>query len=441
MVTADLVNELKMILPEERIGENHELDHPLGNSGKVKVCPETEEEISKLLNYANLNGKTISVVSGGTKRGFGGLSENNDLLLSLENYKGIVEHTVGDMTLTVKPGTSFKELQDYLAKHNQKIALDPAWPEDATIGGIIAANESGPKRLGYGSSRDAVIGLRVVYPDGQVIRAGGKVVKNVAGYDMNKLFIGSMGTLGVLSEVTLKLRPLPKYESLILLSFPEGKSDEMKSFAVKLLDSMLEPVSLELLSPSLSEKLTGEKLYTLVIAFEDVESSVHYQEDMVKKMKPFEAKLEIYKREKAQEFWNAFYKNGPNGARSSSTNETEASLKVGVVNLDVLEIVRESELLRDSHNLVVEAHGGLGHGLCQIHVRGAIGDVESAIKHLRESAEKNNGYAIVKHLPYSLRQKVNVWGDNPSYFFLLQGIKSKIDSNGIMNPRRFVGGI
>lgn len=441
MVTADLVNELKMILSEERIEENHESDHPLGNSGKVKVCPETEEEISKLLNYANLNGKTISVVSGGTKRGFGGLSENTDLLLSLENYKGIVEHTVGDMTLTVKSGTSFKELQDYLAKHNQKIALDPAWPEDATIGGIIAANESGPKRLGYGSSRDAVIGLRVVYPDGQVIRAGGKVVKNVAGYDMNKLFIGSMGTLGVLSEVTLKLRPLPKYESLILLSFPEDQLHELKTFAVKLLDSMLEPVSLELLSPSLSEKLTGEKLYTLAIAFEDVESSVRYQEDMVKKMKPAGAKLEIYQREKAQEFWDAFYKIGPNGARDNEAAETAASLKVGVVNLDVLTIVKESELLRDARNLHVEAHGGLGHGLCQINVRGASGDVESAIKQLRELAAHYNGYAIVKHLPFSLRQKVNVWGDNPSYFFLLQGIKSKVDTNVIMNPKRFVGGI
>ncbi|MDA6161842.1 FAD-binding oxidoreductase, partial [Escherichia coli] len=108
------------------------------------------------------------------------------------------------MTVTVRSGTRFKDLQDYLAKHNQKISLDPFWPENATIGGIIAANESGPKRLGYGSARDAVIGLRTVYPDGKVIRSGGRVVKNVAGYDMNKLFIGSMGTLGVISEITLK---------------------------------------------------------------------------------------------------------------------------------------------------------------------------------------------------------------------------------------------
>lgn len=243
MLVAELLTDLKSILPEDQIFEGESQNHPLGNGGKVTVYPKLEEEISNVLQYANDNGKKISVVGGGTKRGFGGMTESADILLSLANYKGIVEHTVGDLTLTVKSGTTFKELQEYLNKHNQKISLDPAWPEYATIGGIIASNESGPKRLGYGSARDVVIGLRTVYPDGRIIRTGGKVVKNVAGYDMNKLFIGSMGTLGVLSEVTVKLRPLPKHESLILLSFPQGNLEEIRSFVISLLDSMMEPTA------------------------------------------------------------------------------------------------------------------------------------------------------------------------------------------------------
>ena len=190
-----------------------------------------------------------------------------DILLSLTQYSGIVEHIPGDMTLTVKSGTSFKEIQSYLAQYNQKIPLDPFFLENATIGGVIAANDSGPKRLGYGSARDVVIGLRMVYPDGKVIRSGGRVVKNVAGYDMNKLYIGSMGTLGVISEVTFKLRPISKYESITLINFPEGNLEVIRSFAVKVLDSMIEPVSLELLNPTLAEKLTNRKTLYVTVVF------------------------------------------------------------------------------------------------------------------------------------------------------------------------------
>ena len=441
MIATELVGDLQTIIPKERIKEGEDSYHPLGNSGQVSVFPTSEEEIAAILKYANDTGKTITVMGGGTKRGFGGITESADILLSLANYKGIVEHTVGDMTLTVKAGTTFQELQEYLAKYKQKIALDPAWPELATIGGIVVANDSGPKRLGYGSSRDVVIGLRNVYPDGTVIRSGGKVVKNVAGYDMNKLFIGAMGTLGVVSEVTVKLRPLAKCESLILLSFPEGILDDIRMFAKTLLDSTLEPVTLELLNPSLSEKLCGQSMYTLAISFEDIESAVRYQEKFVQSMRPAGTSMNILSQNEAQKFWQQFYTISPNGAKVSTGKEIEASLKIGVVNLDVLTVIQVSEVLTNSFNVRVEAHGGLGHGLCQVHLTGTSEAIVAAIHHMRNSITRLGGYVVVKHLPLSLRQKVDVWGEKPSYFFLLEGIKSKIDPNRILNSNRFVGGI
>ncbi len=441
-VQTDLLVDLKGILPEERMAEEEGEIHPLGNGGKVTVYPESEEEIAEILRYANTHGKKISIVGGGTKRGFGGVNESADILLSLANMIGIVEHTVGDMTLTVKAGTPFKDLQNALAAHNQKMALDVNWPGYATIGGVIAANDSGPKRLGYGSSRDAVIGLRVIYPDGTIIRTGGKVVKNVAGYDMNKLFIGSMGTLGVISEVTLKLRPLPKYESLVLLRFPNGDLQEIRSFAIKVLDSMMEPVALELLNPLLAEKLTGHHQYTVAISFEDNESSVHYQEDFIHKIQPEKSQIDILSQKNAQAFWDQFYQIAPNGAAKFTNTQTiEAALKIGVVNLDVLNVLREVQLLQDSHPISILAHGGLGHGLCQVIVKGSSEEVLSAIQWLRNSVERMGGYVVVKHLPLILRQKIEVWGKKPSHFFLLEGIKNKIDPNGILNQGRFVGGI
>ncbi|MDR6121772.1 glycolate oxidase FAD binding subunit [Bacillus sp. SLBN-46] len=438
MITAELLTELKAIISEDQVVEGE--NHPLGNSGCVKVYPKTEEEIAAVLKYANDTRKKVCIEGSGTKRGFGGLTESTDILLSLSNYKGIVEHVVGDMTLTVKAGTTFKELQEYLAQHKQKISLDPYLPESATIGGIIASNESGPKRLGYGSSRDVVIGLRVVYPDGKVLRAGGKVVKNVAGYDMNKLFIGSMGTLGVLSEVTVKLRPLPKYESLHLLFFPQGNMEEIRALAIKLLDSTIEPVTLELLSPALSEKLTGKSCFTLAIGLEDVETSVRYQENLIQSMQPAQTDLKILAQQEAQSFWNQFYTITSTSSTNSSS-VTQASLKIGVINMDVTNVIKESHLLSDTHNLDVDAHGGLGHGLCQVNLKGAKDDVVSAILQIRASVTRLGGYAVVKHLPFTLRQEVNVWGERPAHFFLLEGIKSKVDPNKILNPKRFVGEI
>ncbi|MGG1678716.1 FAD-binding oxidoreductase [Neobacillus sp. NRS-1170] len=439
MITADLFAELNAILPAERIIEG-EINHPLGNSGQVKVFPQTEEEIAAILQYANEHGKKVCVEGGGTKRGFGGLTESADILLSLTNYTGIVEHVVGDMTLTVKAGTKFMELQEYLAQYNQKISLDPHCPTSATMGGIVASNDSGPKRLGYGSSRDVVIGLRIIYPDGKVIRSGGRVVKNVAGYDMNKLFIGSMGTLGVISEVTVKLRPLPKYESLILLSFPQGKMDEIRAFATKILDSTMEPVTLELFSPTLTEKLMGHSCNTVAIGLEDVETSVRYQENFIQSIQPAHTELKILAGQDVQTFWNQFYSLTPISPTDSSTS-TQTSLKIGVINMDVTNIIKETHLLSDIHNIQVEAHGGLGHGLCQINLKGAKEDIVSAIQQIRESVTKLGGYTVVKHLPFALRQEIDTWGKKPSHFFLLEGIKSKVDPNRVLNPKRFVGGI
>lgn len=441
MITTGILSEIKSYFPDVHILESGSEANPFGNGGAVTVFPNTEEEIASLLKYANETNKKVNVIGGGTKRGFGGTADNADLLLSLANYKGIVEHVPGDMTLTVKSGTAFNEIQDYLLKFNQKIALDPFLPDRATIGGIIAANESGPKRLGYGSARDAVIGLRIVYPDGKVIRSGGKVVKNVAGYDMNKLFIGAMGTLGVVSEITLKLRPITKAESLLLLKFPGASMETVKAFAIHILDTVVEPLALELMNPTLSEKLINEKVFTLAISFEDVESSVQYQEEFVRNIQPSGTELTVLKAHDAKSFWAGFYGNVPNANEPVGGNEIAATLKIGTVNMDVTEILKVCESVQDTHNLLVEAHGGLGHGISQVVLRGAEQDIISAIQTLREKAVQLNGYAVVKHLPLTLRRQVPVWGEKPAYQFLLDGVKAKVDPNRILNPGRYVGGI
>ncbi|WP_251554641.1 FAD-binding oxidoreductase [Neobacillus muris] len=442
MVTDELISRLSTVNPEIQIDSGIMSKHPLGNNGMVAVYPQTEAEIAGVLKFANDNVKKVAVIGGGTKRGFGGSEEESaDILLSMANFKGVVEHTIGDMTLTIKAGTPFKEVQDFLEGCNQKIPLDPYTPKYATIGGVVAANDSGPKRLGYGSARDAVIGMRVVYPDGTVIRTGGKTVKNVAGYDFNKLFIGSMGTLGVISEITFKLRPLQKYENLVFITFPDGSLEEVYAFTVRLLDTIMEPISLELFSPALAEKLTGRSCYTLAVSFEDVESAVKYQVELVESLKPIKSIVTVKESKDAQEFWSAVANLPPSGVEDAMEQGIRASVKLGVKNLDVIKVIKQTQLLQDTHHLLAESHGGLGHGIVRVYLTGAGDDVVSAIKALRAIAEAFGGNAVVTHLPFDLRQQIDVWGKKTAYFFLFEGIKSKIDPKRILNPKRFVGGI
>ncbi len=435
-------SDLEGVLPKEQIIHPEGEPHVLGNGGAQIIEVLSEEDISKVLAYANKYEKTVNIIAGGTKRGYGGTLEQADILLSLEKYKGIVEHSVGDLTLTVKAGTTLQEISEELAKSGQRIALDAPWPERATIGGILSANDSGPKRLLHGSGRDLVIGARIVYADGRVIRTGGKTVKNVAGYDMNKLFIGAMGTLGVISEITIKLRPLPKYEGLALLHFPNGDGENIRDFAVQILDSMMEPVTLEVLSPAMSEELMGKNAYTLAIAFEDQEKAVIYQENWVKENKPAAAELTVLHEDEARGWWMRFRHIGPNG-HNDDDNEanTQAAFKIGTNNLDVIPAIETAESLASEYNVSVQSHGGAGHGISKVFIQGFPEDIVSFSKALRAKIEEKRGYVVCIHAPYALRKAIDVWGEKPAYFPILEGIKLANDPKRILNRHRFVGGI
>jgi glycolate oxidase FAD binding subunit len=177
----------------------------------------------------------------------------------------------------------------------------------------------------------------------------------------------------------------------------------------------------------------------LLISFEDVKSSVHYQEDVIKKIIPDKTTLRSLSQNEAKSFWDNFYHQQPNGLINVTT--TEAVLKIGVVNLDAIKILQEAELIADACHVSIEAHGGLGTGICYLTIRGATEDILSAIPHMRKSAVKHGGYAVVKHLPFPLRKKIHVWGEKTAANFLFKGIKQKIDTNIILNKNRYVGGI
>ncbi len=204
--------------------------------GRVMALPSTIEQVAAVTRAVDGCGLAIEIAGAGTKRGWGN-PVVADIVLSTARLAGVREHPWQDLTATVGAGTAWAAMQSELKRHGQFVALDPLWPETATVGGVIATNDSGALRLKYGSLRDLIIGMTIVLADGTIAKSGGKVVKNVAGYDLHKLMTGALGTLGVIAEVTFRLHPLPAHTRV--WSATSQDADTLGEVMMKVLDSHL----------------------------------------------------------------------------------------------------------------------------------------------------------------------------------------------------------
>src|SRR5688572_6443017 len=185
------------------------------------VFPEDEEQIAAVLRLADEHEATVFPRGGGSHMMLGNAPARVDVVLSVQRLQQILAYEPGDMTATVQAGLCLADLQGALAAKGQHLALDPSAAATTTIGGIVAANLSGPRRLLYGTARDLLLGSAVIGINGKRTKAGGRVVKNVTGYDLNKLYIGSLGTLAVVVELTWKLHPLPPGEHTLGIGVSE----------------------------------------------------------------------------------------------------------------------------------------------------------------------------------------------------------------------------
>src|SRR5258708_3017164 len=245
-------------------------EHLRVDENTFNIAPSNTEEIAAALRYANRNSITVGPDGGGNKQRWG--NPIHPLLILYTHRLGTVrEHTWQDMTCIVQAGCVWSSMQASLAEHGQFVALDPLWPDRATIGGIAATNDSGSLRLRYGSHRDLIIGMTIVLADGTIARSGGKVVKNVAGYDLHKLMTGALGTLGIITEITFRLHSLPKHVQSFTI--PSRDVEPLGQLLMKLLDSHLSTQSLQLRSSSIHFNL-DVRLTTLPEIVRDQASSL-----------------------------------------------------------------------------------------------------------------------------------------------------------------------
>ncbi len=213
----EIVGEANVIQDSDKL-KAYALD---GKRPKVVVSPKTISEVSKVVAHANQQHLTIVPMGNGTKMGMGGVPKKMDIVLLTGRLNRITDCDTDNLTLSVESGITLSEVQRRLSKEGKGyfLPLDPPFTDKATLGGIVATNSSGPKRLIYGTVRDLIIGAKAVFPNGDIVVSGGKTVKNVSGYDMCKLLIGSYGTLGIICEMTFKLLPLPEKEATLLIPF------------------------------------------------------------------------------------------------------------------------------------------------------------------------------------------------------------------------------
>ena len=254
-----LSETLRSTLPPEALSFSPEVTYAVdGLSPRIVVMPATPHEVAAVLETANASGAAVLPRGGGTQTALGMPPQRYDVALDLKRLNGVVEYEPADLTVTVEAGMRLSELQKLLGEKGQWLPLDPPLPDEATIGGVLATNVSGPARLRYGSSRDLVIGMTVALASGEVVKSGGRVVKNVAGYDLAKLHIGALGTLGVIVQAVFKVAPLPVQDVAVMVP---GDLEALGRLADALIDARLALLGLVL------SKGAGETRWTLAARF------------------------------------------------------------------------------------------------------------------------------------------------------------------------------
>jgi glycolate oxidase FAD binding subunit len=431
------------------------------------VRPEDRSAVAETLRWAASQGVAVIPRGGGTQLALGNIPKRIDLVLDLSRLNRVLDYQPADLTATVEAGIPLEALQRELATGGKFVSLEAPLADRATIGGILAANAGGPLRHAYGSARDWLIGIGVAGADGRETKAGGRVVKNVTGYDLNKLYTGSLGTLGVITEATFKLAPLAENRAALVATF--GTVQEGIEGAWPLLRQVYAPLGVQVLTEPVAQRLNvpmpAPGHQALAVAFfagrpralrrrlED--SAGHWRNagaEAVERLDDADATLLL--RELTDLGWSA-------------ESHPYLSLRVNLPPSRVGQVAgwlqgEESfgwgappnGLAAGSRDpgMVIDPGFGNIRLFCWYEVPpvGSIGtdkigkvdeNVVAAIERLREMVREIGGSVVVEQCPLSVKRRLDVWGQDPSGMEIMRRVKNNLDPQGILNPGRFLGGI
>jgi FAD/FMN-containing dehydrogenase len=396
----------------------------------------TTEQVSQIVKTANQSGVSVVPIGSGSKKGGGGVLSSADVVLSLKNMKRIVELDLGNSSVRVEAGMANGELQKVLAGHKLCFPLDPLFEETSTIGGELATNASGPGRFTYGTARDLVLGLTAVSPTGDIIHAGGKTMKNVAGLDICKMFINSWGTLGIITEATLRLFPLPEVTKTLSITFAD--LENAMRLVKQLMDSKLTPAAIDLVDGMADTYMHSELGTALkekeIMLLIKVEGSSEVVERHLKEIRGMSAAgravIQVVEAKNGENVWQAY---------SSIHKKFFTAVPGGMKGKAAVPIARLADMYRAVKE--INASSGItahcGSGILYCYVNAAKGDAVKMTGDLRQAAERLGGIFTIEVAPLSLRKNINVWPRRDDYP-LTQRIKKALDPNNILNPGKAV---
>jgi glycolate oxidase FAD binding subunit len=430
----DLQAALAVVLPAERVRPATSSDAVAGVPPRLVVEPESQEELAAALGWADHEGLKVLVRGGGTQLQLGLPPTGGDLLLSTRRLTGVVEHAPADQTATVLAGTPLREVQSRLGSAGQWLALDPALGADATVGGLIATNASGSRRLRFGGVRDQLIGLRVALADGTLARGGGKVVKNVAGYDLPKLFVGALGTLGVIVSATFRLYPLPAVSRTVL--FTASDPDPLCELALRVQASTLVPTAMDIISPDGD----GGSGLCLAVRFESgIEAAVTDQCAALAALAEPLGHGEALRANEEAAFWRGVATRVP----QSDALDGSLLLKASVLPTAVSGWLSALQRTADATGLAVRYRAHAGHGIVYVRLAGDADAADALVRivaALREAALTGRGSLVIQDAPVELLRRLDVWGPVAA-LEVMRRLKQQFDPNATLNPGRFVGGL
>jgi len=420
---ASIVGEENTVCPWENLEINQQKSIQQTttniNPPSCIVYPSTQEQLAAVMAAAYRNQWRVLPCGNSSKLTWGGLAKGVDIVVSTTRINRLIEHAIGDLTITVEAGMKFSHLQAILAKSRQFLALDPTNPETATIGGIVATGDTSSLRQRYGSVRDQLLGITFVRADGQIAKAGGRVVKNVAGYDLMKLFTGSYGTLGIISQVTFRVYPIQEVSGSVVLT---GTADAISQAASILRGSALTPVQADVISAQLVSDLGLGKGLGLIARFQSISESVKEQSNRLLEVgESLGLNGAIYAEEKDANLWQRLQKQ-----IYSPATESTITCKIGVLPSTAVEILNQVKI-----GLI---HISSGLGWLQLE------EQNQALK-VRDRCQTNQGFLAILDAPVTVKQKIDVWGYTGNALPLMRRIKQQFDSQNILSPGRFVGGI
>ena len=388
------------------------------------LFPKTVDALAKIVKQASQNQWRILICGNGSKLTWGNLSQDISLVISTQKCDRLIEHAVGDLTVTAEAGMKIADLQAVLRSHNQFLPIDPSYPQTATLGGIVATADTGSWRQRYAGVRDLLLGLSFVRADGEIAKAGGRVVKNVAGYDLMKLFTGAYGTLGLISQLTFRTYPLIATSQTLLLT---GKAEQIAQACQTIRNSGLTPTALDLLSATVVDRLGLGKDIGLVMRWQTIPKSIEQQIEQVQAIaKDLSLTYKNYQDRLETDLWQQCAT-----ITTTPDSDTAITCKIGISPTAALNFLQLKQI--SSPNIAVRVHAASGIGELQLK------NIDNrAIAQMRSYCQQNYGFLTILHAPKSVKQKIDIWGYTGNAKQTMQTIKNQFDPQNILNPSRFL---